>query len=797
MFSPRWSKVLRDIWGYKTRTLLVVLSIAAGVFAFGTIITSRENVLKNLQTQFLASNPASATISVGTDDLFDTVLLENLRRVDGVGAAEGIRRVQARIQIAPNVWEDIELHVLPDDGIRSVNMVQPYAGVFPPPNNALVIERAALSKTGAQLGDSVQISLAGGKTRTMPIVGLAHDLTLPPAPVAGKAFGYINAPTLEWLGLERGYNEVIISVAEEPRNTDHIWEVAEQTAQRIERSGRTVTATDVPPPLQHPAEDILQTILLILAGLGLLSLVLSSFLIINTTSAILSQQVRQIGMMKAIGATTAQISWLYVGLLLLLSVLALCVALPLAALGARGFTAFLANQLNFDVQDFRMPLWAVLLQAAAAILIPVLTGLPIILSSARITVRQALDNNIGTPSQSRLDRLIEGVRGLSRPTTLALRNTFRRKGRLIRTITALTIAGAIAIGVLSVRTSLDQTLDDAMATRKYDIEVQLGRSYRAAAIEPLAMQVDGVDYAEGWGLTRAIPTRSDGSEGEAVTVYAPPAGTALFVPNIEQGRWLLPDDEYALVVSSNFLLKEPDAQLGASVRLSIDGVERDWQIVGISRETSPPANPARAYLNYATFTRIAGQVGHVNSLHIVTTSRDPTQHAQVAQALEAHFDQQNISVRLIRTSTYERTILTERFNILTIVLTTMALLIGMVGALGLMGTMSMNVMERNREIGIMRAVGASDGIVQQIVLTEGVLIGLLAWLSGTLLSLPFSRVMAMQIGYALLNQPLSYAYAVWALLLWFIIVLLLAMLASAVPARNASRMTIREVLTHE
>jgi putative ABC transport system permease protein len=111
--------------------------------------------------------------------------------------------------------------------------------------------------------------------------------------------------------------------------------------------------------------------------------------------------------------------------------------------------------------------------------------------------------------------------------------------------------------------------------------------------------------------------------------------------------------------------------------------------------------------------------------------------------------------------------------------------------------MSINVIERTKEIGIMRAIGASDGTVQQIILAEGILIGIGSWALGTLVSLPISRVMSTQLGLQLLNQPLSYDYALYAVLLWLVIVTLVATLASYVPARNAARLTVREVLAHE
>jgi putative ABC transport system permease protein len=302
--------------------------------------------------------------------------------------------------------------------------------------------------------------------------------------------------------------------------------------------------------------------------------------------------------------------------------------------------------------------------------------------------------------------------------------------------------------------------------------------------------------AEGWHGARAYPVRPDGSEGDSLNLYGLPATSDMLNLNIVQGRWLRPEDRNAIVLSSNFFGQEP-LQVGDELVLKIDGEEYAWRIVGISQEFTSPVNPATGYVTDTGYAHVVGSVGHVKELRVATARHDPDSLAQISRNLEAYAGERNIQVRLIRSTFEDAAMLHERFTILTSILSIMATLIGLVGGLGLMGTMSINVLERTKEIGIMRAIGASDGAVQQIVIVEGVLIGLIAWLLGTLVSLGMSRLMSIQIGLQLLDQPLSYSYAFYAVLLWLGIVTVVATLASYVPARNASRLTIREVLAYE
>jgi hypothetical protein len=101
MLSPRWRKVIADLWLNKTRTILVVLSIAVGVFALGAITTSQDVLSHDMSESYAAINPASARII--TADAFDDDLVEAVRGMREVGEAEGRRNASMRLQIGSGV----------------------------------------------------------------------------------------------------------------------------------------------------------------------------------------------------------------------------------------------------------------------------------------------------------------------------------------------------------------------------------------------------------------------------------------------------------------------------------------------------------------------------------------------------------------------------------------------------------------------------------------------------------------------------------------------------------------------
>jgi putative ABC transport system permease protein len=805
MLSPRWRKILRDLWHNKTRTVIVVLSIAVGVFAVGMIVSTQIMLAEDMASGYKATNPASAFLY---PDQFDDELVETVRHMDSVREAEGrLDWLTVRLKVGPDEWRNLVIDVIGDYEDIRLDKVTPVSGAWPPPKKAILIERQSLSLTNADVGDVIEIETSEGKIRQLRIAGLVHDMDNPPASFVGHPFGYITFDTLEWLGYPRAYDELHILVAENETDKDHIRAIADQVEDKIEKSGRTVYWTWIPEPGEHPANEQVQPMLIILGVLGILSLFLSGFLVINTISALMTQQIRQIGIMKTVGARTPQIVQMYLGAVLIFGLLSLVIAVPLGALAAYAMTKYLADLINFDLTGFRIPLQAIALEVAVGLVVPLLAALYPIFSGARITVHEALNSyglGKGLFGKSLIDWLVEGVTSfflaLSRPMRISLRNTFRRKGRLVLTLSTLTLGGGIFIAVLSVHASLLTTLDDALTYWNYEIEVQFSHSHRIAAIEREAMRIPGVADAECWSGNTARRVRPDGHEGPNIYVLGAPADTSLIQPTILEGRWLLPDDKNAIVLNTEVMKEESDVKVGDEVVLKIEGREKAWRVVGVVQGIM---TGRVAYANQPYFARFIRYVGRSGGVQIVAeppenvSKDDPAFQSELAKRIKAHFDSRGMQVRGTETTASIRENIEYQFNIIVIFLSIMAILIAVVGGLGLMGTMSMNVLERTREIGVMRAVGASDGAVAKIFIVESVFIGVISWLIGTIIALPIGKLLSDAVGVAFLEESLNYTFSTKGALLWLVVVLTLAAMASILPAWNASRLTVREVLAYE
>jgi putative ABC transport system permease protein len=792
VLSPRWRKVVRDLRSNVLRSVLVVVSIATGVFAVGTIAGASAMLEDDLASTYAASSPASATIF---SEPFGNDLLDAVRGLDGVDVVEGRSGGTVRVLDRPEP-RDLELTAIPDFDRQALDVVTPESGAWPPAAGELLLERSGIALVGARVGDTVRVEGGDGDVHTLRVAGTSHEVGIAPAFISGTPTGHVTVETLESLGFPPELSLLRVRTTD-PGNRALAEVVAVDARERIERSGRAVFGTFIPEPGRHPAQDVIASVLLILGALGFLSLLVSGFLVANTISAILSQQVRQIGVMKAVGARTSQVAGLYVVTVLVFAVLALAVGIPLGMAGAWGLTSFTASLINFDPTGPRLPAEVLALQLGVGLLVPLAAAAVPVLGGARITIRQALASyGLGgdTFGRSRVDRALERIRGLPRPLALSLRNTFRRKGRLVLTLSALVLGGAVFASVFSVRSSLLATMDEALRYFNYDVDVQLTAPHRSEAIVRTALGVPGVVKAESWARTRGRLVREDGSESRAFGILGPPADSELLVPNVLSGRWLLPGDENAVVVNTALLDEEAAVAVGDEITLTVEGRESRWHVVGVVQAVT---QGRYAYVNRPWFQREMVSVGRTESVQVVTVDHDAATQARVAAALEERLEARGMGVASTLTFASIRETNENQFNVLVAFLALMAVLLGVVGGLGLAGTMSINVLERAREIGVLRAVGATDRAVLGIVVGEGLIIGVLSWLLAVALSVPIGKLMSDAVGALFVDEPLAFRVSAAGAAAWLAVVAALAIAASLLPAWRATRLSVREVLAYE
>ncbi|HNO93618.1 MAG TPA: FtsX-like permease family protein, partial [Anaerolineales bacterium] len=432
-----------------------------------------------------------------------------------------------------------------------------------------------------------------------------------------------------------------------------------------------------------------------------------------------------------------------------------------------------------------------------AILVPLLAAILPIYNSVRITVREALsDYGLGGNVKTKEETVGKNSVLVPRPIRISLRNTFRRKTRLGLTLFTLVLGGAVFIAVYNLWASFDKTIEDIQGYFLADINISFDKGYRYDKVASIATSIPGVEGAEGWLEWTGTLEMNDDEAGTQILFVAPPSNSKLIDPIITSGRWLKPGDENAIVIGNHLLQIFPDLKVGDWLNIDIDGKKTKWQIVGtysITGNVSPPL----LYVNYEYLSVLVGEPEMAYSLRIVTSQHDSATQNRINDQIQAAFEERGIQISSTQLGADFIRDQKAQTDVLVYFMLVMASLIAFVGGLGLMGTMSINVLERTREIGVMRAIGASNGDIQAIVITEGMVIGILSWAISIFISIPITNVLCYGVGMAILTAPMPAIYGMTGILAWLIFTLVLGTLASALPARRASKLTVRDTLAYE
>ena len=247
------------------------------------------------------------------------------------------------------------------------------------------------------------------------------------------------------------------------------------------------------------------------------------------------------------------------------------------------------------------------------------------------------------------------------------------------------------------------------------------------------------------------------------------------------------------------LASEKGWGIGESLTITdANGREEDWMVVGINYD---PLAGSAIFTPRSTLQREVGEIGKANTLWVKTITQEASTMEAVALDLSEAYESRNTEVA--PSSAFgENTIAQivkqsqDSFSIIFQLLAVMGVIIAVVGGVGLSGVLTLNVLERRREIGVMRSIGASSWRVIRLSIGEGVLLGWISWLIALPLSIPAAYLLATRGLSFALNQQLSYQFSASGAIIWLMVITILAIIASSFPARNAAKVSVRESLTY-
>ena len=785
----RWKKLGRDVVAERGRYALMLVAVVVSVAAFGTVLGARDVLQREMARNYLGTTPAHATLElpdgVGAKEL-------TLARSDAhVDVAEAGDVLQARVRVGDE-WRALLLFVVDDFRATTLNRFTPVGGAFPPQTGQALVERTAMGVLGAGLGATLSVKLPGASAVDIPIAGIVHDPSLAPAWQEQSGYAYIDRATLRRAAGDASVvHELRVRFKDTLEQMAAVQAAADSLARQLVGAGTRVAEVRVPPPRQHPHQRQMETVLFLLLAFSALALVLSGVLTANALGALLARQTREIAVMKTLGARTGQLTILYAALVAAMGAVALLVGMPAATLGSGVFVRAVATLLNLSLATPSPSGRVFGIQALSALVVPLAIAAWPIWRACRTSIRSAMDRH-GVAS----DRL----RRVSAKWPMALRNLARRPGRLALTLGLLMAGGAMFMTALNVSSSWDRTVDKVYATRHYDVELRTADPMPRHFAERVRA-MPGIRGAESWGyapatfarpgqvdVTHAYPDKGHGS----FSVMAPPAATSMVSFPVLRGHWLTASDAPdAVVLNHAAAAQQPQLRLGDPVWLAVEGHMTRWTLVGVVEEVGAAGV---AYVQAQAFGSATGTSDAGRMLRIATDARDSMDRARRIRQLDDAVTAGGATVRSARPLSELRTAMGDHISILIRALVALAAVMAVVGGLGLASTLSVSVLERTRELAVMKTLGATPRRLTRMILSESRLVALVSAVLALVLSLPLTALLDFWVGRLGFVAPLPFAVSPAAALGWLIGSIGLSWLAGWIPARSAARASIAAAL---
>jgi putative ABC transport system permease protein len=800
MIAPRWAKVGRDLTVHLPRTVLVALAIAASLAGAGTILTSWALIRRTTHEGYLASNPAFATLrlaaagNAAARPQVDSALLARLRQVPGV------RQVQARRTtflplLVQGRWRPGVIFAADAPESLAIGTLAAVGGAWPPAEGTLAIERSSLGFSGTFLGDSVAVADSGAEPRLVPVSALVRDVSLAPGWMEHLVYAWATTRTLAQLGLDAAPNELQLTVTDRGATREQVRRVAAAAAQLVRAAGIPVAGVDVPEPGEHVHAAQMDSLMMTQGAFALMALLVGAFLIVNLMAAMLAAQGREIAVMKVLGGRHEQLTAMYLAFALFTGVLATALALPVAVALGRRYATFRAELLNFDVTPFGTPWWSVALLVLVGLLLPLAAAWFPVRRAARQSVADALrDVGLTHDGAAREEPLLARGGGWSRLFVLSVRNAFRRRQRLVLTMLTLAGGGSVFIAAGNLRRAVGDSLDVIFGSQRYTFSVRLAEPHDPDSIAAIVRGVAGVSGAEAWNGARATVGGDDvaGAEGASFSIVGAPANSALLALDLGASAPFPARGARALVVSRTLQREIPSLRTGALVELDINGTRAPWRIAGAF--DGGPGSSA-----YSSAEAVADARGdrRRGSVMVATALTSDASQVELVQRVRAALEAARMPVSSSTLLDESRRVTEDHLLMVVQFLVVMGWVMLVVGGMGLASTMGLAVLERTREIGIMRAIGARHATLITAIEGEGLVIALLGWTAAIPLSVPVSAALAEAFSRIMLRVPVYWTPDAASVAQWLGVVLVTSVVACAWPAARATRVSVARALAYE
>lgn len=818
MFNPLSKKTFRDLFDSWARALLVLSSIAVSTLTLGFILGSYDMLSRALAENFNIAKPSHISLNVDGISGSQLKVLQNLALIESLDTRGVVRgRVKTFNNTVPLV-----LFIVPNVDSMNVNKLKLVEGRWPKDRGKtfeILVERQAMNLLSQAIGGNIEFIDKQEHHYSLAISGTAYDGVQAQAQAQAQAewehivYGYISPETALAMGIAISTIEVNIILGDALISTVDERKIPPEISMLLRSEGVRIRSSRININAEHPHVNVTNGMFAIQNAFAYALVLMSVILVFNLLSAQLAKQKKQISILKTLGARPSQISLIYFRSIAVLSLCALVIAIPSSIVLSKVYVDQLAPMLNIDIHSYAISTKTVLIQVGVGLILPLAAVAGPILRASRISIRSGFLEYAESMQENKASRKFTGFRrgergashihsalnSVERPVIYALRNNFRNKGRSFTMTAVFCLAAVMFISSFNVSQSMLSTVDADTASKAWHFRMSFNSGHDQSIFnEDLSNQVLGsIIHLEGFNFEQAEFHGSQNAMQFGLTSIDPRSN--MIIPQMIEGHWF--SDETSLlgalktvtpIVLNQSAIEElknhksgKRKNVGDPIDLTVQNRLKTFQIVGIVQTIGMPE---------AFRALMPGVPKNGLFIHI-----DDIKEGQVFEwenRLRQTAKKKGMAIKSIDDRWHATEILVGHFAILFTLMMMLSTIILFISANGIALNLVTSTLERTREIGVCKVMGATPRCIKSMLYVESAVLAIVAWLIGCILSIPFSTALVLELGNLLIKTPLRLSLDSKAYFISLPLMLSVAFFASIMPVNNIAKKPIRHALTY-
>jgi putative ABC transport system permease protein len=786
----------RKAWGdltrHRARTLLAACTLSLAIASLGFLaVPSLLNAAMNRQVA--ESHLNDVGISTNLIDL-TPAQLSTIGHLPGVAAVSPDLGYTATATSAAGT-QNIAI-AGGDLASAPVNTVPLLSGRLPGPGEVLAdAGNGRAADYPVPIGGTIDVRAVSGAMVRLRVSGTGLNLAATPA-ANGSATPvfYATHATVESLRGVRGYNYLGFRLADDT-GAEQSRVITEVRAYLTAQTG-TDPITALPTtraPGQWPGKSGFNEMMALLYIITILAFLSALFLISATMNTLIAEQAGEIAILKTLGGRRRQIGGITLRTATILGAASAVAGTILGIVIAYLLTGYFALKLIDVSFGFRISAPVVVASLVLGPALAVAASLPALRRALRRPVAEILAGTVTSGFGSgRLDRRAarSGLltrTGVPSSVRMGVRNALRQKRRSVATIAQVAVATGLAITFIALGQSVTAGISQTVGKLHFSFSAgeapsKGARSFTSQALG-VAASTPGVTGAE---LIETSSVQYNGQTYQAWGLGVHP----LYSYRLSAGRWFTAADAAGgartaspPVVLGPAVARTTGARVGQTLTLTMAAGPTRVRVIGI--DTGQINAGQILYFPARVLERLDGTPGAGDSIWFTTASSG---HAAIDRATTAAANRLDAAGYPASTTAIYITqaqITAAETSILTIV-EILGLVVVAIMLMGLVSTLSMGVIERTREVGILRCVGARARQIRRVFSAEAVLLATAGWAFGILIGwLIYQGLLALVARYVDISLPREFLPVIPPITLAGVLVLTLLVIRG--PLRRATR----------